>query len=489
MNIVNPIHHHAQLMSASMAIILPDGGLTWAQLDAAIWRSAAYFAAQGIATGDSVGLAFENSVLHLLAALGLAKIGALQVALPYSETAGIREKTSHFFRLTCIITDAPEKEPLNLPVVRWRGFPDLDEIPVAEQISYAVSADDGWLVIQSSGTTGHPKYAALNHRVSLERHARWRAAYGYRQGDVFWTALSINTITGKQHIISALQAGVAVCIPAGFPSYAELIKFVSASGTTLAYAIPSILAKLIKLSDGRLLLPNVRRLYTGTTESSADLNQAIMKKLTPNFFINYGTNEAPCVTVASPLMHAKTPGSVGIAHASIDVEIVDDHEKVLATGLTGQIRIRGPGIINHYFQNPDASQIAFRNGWFYPGDLAYKSQDQEVVLQGRIDDMMIYDGINIYPLEIERALCLHPKIEEAVAFALSHDDVKDLPVAAVRISSALNGPETFAWIQHQLGNKSPKKIFIVDDFPRNASGKILRREMPALFDSKGRGLG
>jgi acyl-CoA synthetase (AMP-forming)/AMP-acid ligase II len=481
MNIVDPIHQHALTRPTDVALIFPDGQLTWQQLDSFIRRSAHHLASQGIKHGDLVGLAFENPVLHLLTAFGLAKIGAVHVALPFDDPAVDRKKTSEFLGIGTIISDKPQAETLKLRIIGLTGFPNPHRNPMATENSDPVTGEHSWLLIRSSGTTGQPKYAELSHRVSLERFARWSDAYQYTKGDVFWIGIGLNTITGKQHTISALQAGAAVCIPAGLNSYVEIVKFVRSCGTTLAYHIPSHLWNLVSISGGSPILPKVRRFFSGTTEVSDELRKEFTKKVTPNLYTNYGTNEAPCATVSSPQLNASIKDTIGIAHKLLDLEIVDTEDTAVGKGVTGQVRLRGPGIISEYYRNPEATLKSFKAGWFYPGDLAFVTSDGAVVLQGRSDEMLIYDGVNIYPAEIERALCENPLISEAVAFSLKHERFKDEPVAAVITKSPLDEQDLINWIQARLGIKSPRKIFIVNEFPRSSSGKILRRELTKQY--------
>jgi acyl-CoA synthetase (AMP-forming)/AMP-acid ligase II len=233
---------------------------------------------------------------------------------------------------------------------------------------------------------------------------------------------------------------------------------------------------LVRIFDGNPILPKVRRFFSGTTEVSDELRKEFTKKVMPNLYTNYETNEAPCATVSSPQLNASIKDTIGIAHKLLDLEIVDAEDTVVSKGVTGQVRLRGPGIISEYYRNPGATLKSFKAGWLYPGDLAFVTSDGAVILQGRSDEMLIYDGVNIYPAEIERALCENPLISEAVAFSRKHERFKNEPVAAVIPKSLLDDHDLINWVQARLGIKSPRKTFIVNEFPRSSSGKILRRE-------------
>ncbi|MDX1490795.1 MAG: class I adenylate-forming enzyme family protein [Pseudohongiellaceae bacterium] len=482
MNILDPIQHHADTMPDAKAIILPAGTMTWAQLNGLIEGAAVEFRTQGIQPGQLVGLSVDNPILNLLASLGLAKIAALQVALPPYDTRKERAAACQLLGVDCVVCDSNSSDFLQLPIIKFNNIPKPSSSNTKLPDGQA-TAEDPWMLVRSSGTTGEPKYAQISHRLSMERHRRWADAYDYKPDDVFWISLNLSTITGKQHSISALQAGTPLCLPYGLKSLIEIINFVKFCNTTLAYSIPSSLWNFAQLSNGELLLPKIRRFFSGTTELSEELAKEFKQKVTPNLYLNYGTNETPCVSVASPQLYDSVQNTVGIPHPLMEVQIVDDMLNELAIGETGQIRMRGPGTISCYFKNPAATSSSFKDGWFYPGDLAYFSQQKALVLQGRTDEMLIYDGMNIYPAEIERAMLSHPSIIEAVAFPISHSRYKELPAVAVRLKTSTSEKELLAWSQQQLGIKSPRKVFAVKEFPKNQSGKIMRRKLSELVNA------
>jgi len=168
---------------------------------------------------------------------------------------------------------------------------------------------------------------------------------------------------------------------------------------------------------------------------------------------------------------------VGLPTGSIRLEIVDALGEVLPAGQTGEIRVRGPGVVTAYLDNPEASANSFRDGWFHPGDLGYLTPRGALVLQGRKDDMMIFDGMNIYPAEIEQALADHPAVREVAAFAVPHEQLQDVPAAAVVLSQPACEAEQVEHARRTLGIKHPRRVFVLADFPRNAIGKILKREL------------
>jgi acyl-CoA synthetase (AMP-forming)/AMP-acid ligase II len=170
----------------------------------------------------------------------------------------------------------------------------------------------------------------------------------------------------------------------------------------------------------------------------------------------------------------------------VELRIVDGSGSVVPQGMVGEIALRTPGMITGYFGNEEQTAARFRNGWFYPGDVGLIRADGQLVIQGRKDEMIIMNGLNIFPKEIESVLESHPDIRIAAALALPSRNHGDIPVAAVELApnSGLSGPDIQRWAQPQLGLRSPKRIVIVDRLPRNSQGKITKKELLPLFERK-----
>lgn len=210
---------------------------------------------------------------------------------------------------------------------------------------------------------------------------------------------------------------------------------------------------------------------------SERLQQDFRARISDALHIVYATNEGETLTRAEPLQLSQLPDTVGRPVAPIELQIVDDAGTPLPAGQTGEIRVRGPGIVTSYLDNPEASARSLRDGWFHPGDLGYLSDRGDLLLQGRKDDMMIFDGMNIYPAEIEQALSAHPAVREVAAVALRHQKFQDIPAAAVTLLEPVDEAELIRFAQARMGIRYPRRVFVLEAFPRNAMGKILKRAL------------
>jgi acyl-coenzyme A synthetase/AMP-(fatty) acid ligase len=160
-----------------------------------------------------------------------------------------------------------------------------------------------------------------------------------------------------------------------------------------------------------------------------------------------------------------------------EFEIVDDRGRAVPPGVVGEIRARHAPMIESYFDDPALDARCFRDGWFHPGDLACWSEDGQVLFKGRVDDMMIFHGVNIYPAEIEHCLGEHTAVVEAAAFPLPAGDRGEMPVAAVRLRAEVAEAELVGFCKDRLGMRHPRRVVTVEDFPRTPMGKPLKREL------------
>src|SRR5262249_28107973 len=187
------------------------------------------------------------------------------------------------------------------------------------------------------------------------------------------------------------------------------------------------------------------------------------------------TREIGPISLASPEEHEAFPEGVGLPLPGVTVTLVDEHDNVLPPGEVGQARIRKAAMPTGYFADPVASS-AFRDGWFYPRDLLSRAEEGPLIFHGRVDDMMILNGINIFPSAIEDTLETHPDVREAVAYAVRSRIHGEIPVAAVVLRDGTWQNDASHLLDHcrrTLGIRSPRQIFVVDQIPRNAAGKPL----------------
>jgi acyl-CoA synthetase (AMP-forming)/AMP-acid ligase II len=227
------------------------------------------------------------------------------------------------------------------------------------------------------------------------------------------------------------------------------------------------------------------KIRTGGSAIPYATRRSIERSVSRHLYVRYATSETGAIAMAMPGEHDADECS-GRPIDGVELRIVDASGSVVPQGTVGEIALRTPGMVTGYFDNEEQTAARFREGWFYPGDVGLVRSDGQLVVQGRKDEMIIMNGLNIFPKEIESVLESHPDVRIAAALALPSRNHGDVPVAAVELvpNSELSGPDIQRWAQPQLGLRSPKRIVIVDRLPRNSQGKVAKRELLPLFERK-----
>jgi len=477
MNLIAPIHRHAQLRPDESAIITPERNISWSQLDKILWSTAALFNQHGLIAGDRVGITMAHPVLHLITSLALARIGVAHIAIPLSESSLARNALVEKLGLKQIICDTEKICSTSPNTILLKKLVAAELNQGEKQKLGSTDGQLTWLILQSSGTTGTPKFAELTHDMAHERVERFLALFNSQQSDIFWAASRPDFVVAKQRLTFNMIAGAAICLPHDNRISTELLDFLNQQKITLACGTPSHLHQLITIGQS---IPSLRVFEARSAFINERLRADFKSNVTPNLYIVYGTNEGEALSCADPSLQSLVPNTVGIATGSIEIEVVDSSEAPPPSQTTGEVRVRGSGVVTSYLNNPEASAKSFKNGWFYPGDLGYLTDEGSLVLQGRKDDLMIFDGMNIYPAEIENVLSSHPAVNEVAAFALKHERFQDVPVAAVTLKQSVPEKDLIDYCKVPLGIKHPKRVFVLTEFPRNQMGKILKRELSAM---------
>lgn len=477
MNLIDPLHQHAAQKPHALAVITPDHRITWLQLDQLIWSTASRLHHDGLRQGDRVAITMLHPLVHMICALALTRLGVTQIAIPATESLDSRKELQRKLNLKFTIYDSKnlgENESNGIFLEKIYTKP----IALTERHQIASDQDTPWMILQSSGTIGNPKFSLLSHVDTMQRCDQFSNVIPIQPNDVVWLPPRLDYFISKYTLIRRLREGVTICLPIGMPVSHELIDFLNLNKITLAIGIPSLVGQLIELGRS---IPTLR--FFGVTSSpvSEKLRKEFTEKINPNLYVIYATNETGSITMTTPEIGSQVIGSVGQPAPTIQVEVVDPEGNPQPNGMPGEIRVRAPGTIKCYLNSPEINTIHFKQDWFYPGDLGLLTEKNELVFLGRKDDMMIYDGINIYPAEIEHVLTDHPAVHEAAAFALSHEHFYDVPVVAVTLRSPITPNELVNYSKIQLGIKYPRKVFILKDFPRNAMGKILKRNLPQFI--------
>lgn len=480
MNLVDFIHKHASSMPNDIAVYSPNLNLTWENLDRFIWSTSYHFLNLGIKEHDCIALQFSDPIKHLITALALTKLGAIQLTLPSTSNPKIFSDLKIEYGASKIIYDLTPPPDKSLELIHFCNFVDIDLDPQEKQKIHSANIQSPWSFLKTSGTTGAPKKLVITQKDVLDRNDR-ADFLTYDKFDVVWAISGLNFISSKRRIFEALTAGVSIFLPLPGPIAKSLIDYISSNAINIFFGTPS---HLRQITDHGVQLPNLKAFEVGSSIVDEKLRTDFKTSISPNLFVIYATNEAGIISVAPPDLVSNFNNSVGFPLSKINVEIVNDDDNQVSFDTPGQIRVKGPGVLSSYLDNPVANSKFFKNGWFYTGDIGFISIDGELILKGRVDDMMIYDGINIFPAEIENALLNFPGVTEVAAFPIHHKRFKDIPAVAIVGSPSINKEEIINYSKFHLGMIYPRYFFMVSELPRNDAGKILRSRLSEAFNRK-----
>lgn len=338
--------------------------------------------------------------------------------------------------------------------------------------------DHPFICRQSSGTTGVPKTLFWSHRQFIHWVERIRRDAGIVPDARILSTVRMYFTMGRDPGLAVLQVGGTVLVEhhGSVEAYAGLLRD---RRITTTHATPVHLRALLRYAEGREpLLPGLRPLLCTTAAITPQERLLARKRLTEHFVESYGTIETGVLAIAEPADQDAQPESVGRLAHRVEAKVVDPDGQPVPAGEVGIIGFRVPGLAKEYVKNPEATAHQFRDGWFYPGDLAALNEEGYVFFKGRADDVINCEGTKFYPGEVESILLAHPQVTEAAVFGWPHPRIGAVPVAYVVSSSPVAPKELVSFCRERAAPfKAPYEIVFLEELPRNPMGKVLKSEL------------
>ncbi len=360
-----------------------------------------------------------------------------------------------------------------------------------DQPAAAVSQDDAHLMMYTSGTTGKPKGALLTHG-----NTTWNAfnlllhEAALNATDTVLTVAPMFHIGGLNvHTLPALYKGTRVILAAGFNPAATL-ELVQRERVTTLFLVPAMWLAISQLPDfDRYDLSSLHTLLSGGAPCPIPVIEFFQNRGL-RFQEGFGMTEtAPNASILDNADALRKHGSVGKPLLHMEMRIVDGSGRDVATGDVGELVVRGPNVFAGYWNRPQATREAFRGGWFHTGDLARRDAEGFYYIVDRKKDMLISGGENVYPTEVEQVLFRHPEIREVAVFGIPDPKWGEVPMAVIAArdpATTLSLKEVQAFCHGKLARfKIPRQVAMVEALPRNAAGKVLKRELRGRYAAIG----
>lgn len=483
MNITDSLARQAE--SNGNHICLRQANLAWTytQLFASVCNLATNLAESKIKPGDVVALTCRVERTLLIAMLAIARLGATVFSIPAHLPPVRRQTFLDRAGANVLVTDINglHYPPLNTIVVT----PEIMSPSFSGNLIAAAETRAPWLIATGSGSTGTPKLMPVSHRQQLDRMAQGSHWLPYTCEDSLLSLVHLDYYATKQRFLEAIHLGASLYL--GDRRKIDVGDEIARGEVSVLYGIPFHIEQILRTQppERTAHYQTLTALMVGGATVPIKLREKIRDRLTHRLYVLYGSNEShtACITRLAEVF--STEGSVGRPFTGTTLEVVDTADHALPPGEVGSIRLQTPGLIDGYLGDGQATEKFFRNGWFYPGDTGKLTVDGQLVHLGRADDMMIMNGINIYPAEIEQVIKSHPDVADAVACPLKHPVHQDIPVCLVvaQPGKTLNVKSLLDYARTRLGSSSPQRIFVVDQIPRNTHGKIDRETLRMLMET------
>ena len=484
----------------------------------------------GVTKGDRVALVLPNCPAAVTAFFAILRLGAIVVACnPLYTDSELRHQLSDSGAKVAVVFDgayttvdaarpgtavehvisvcladflpALKRKLLDLPLGAAREKrerlitplpPGARAIPYSELLAGApgpadqtpIDPREDLAVLQyTGGTTGRPKGAMLTHRNLVANAHQVRAWDPKAQPgqETVLCVLPLFHVYGLMLCVvtGVLLAGTLALLPTFDPDL--VLDAIKHERPTVFPGVPPIYAKLLEHPKiGKYDLRSIRTCISGAMRLPVDTIDAFQKRTGGRLVEGYGMTESSPVTLANPLNFNARPGTIGLPFPNTHVKVVDEfrQDRVLPIGAAGEIVVFGPQLFQGYWNQPEETALALRNGWLYTGDIGVMSPDGFVTLIDRKRDVVIASGFSIYPSEIEDVLREHPAVYDAAVIGVPDPYRGETVKACIQLAEGqtVTAEELDAFCHHHLAPYKVPKIFAFrPDLPRNMLGKVLRR--------------
>jgi long-chain acyl-CoA synthetase len=491
MNISQHIERAAKLYPEKDAILFEDRRISYRQLNVFVNQIANAFKAHDIGIGDRVALHLPNIPEFAVCYLAAQKIGAIAVSINPMLTAS--ELTFIFndcgAKLVCTVADLLANLPLD-------ACPELGHVLVCEGEGQGHPTFSEWAekgtdqataldldretpaaLLYTSGTTGFPKGATLTHGNVISNI--WTTIHhaGFRPDDRMPLFLPAFHVFGQNFIMNAT-----------FQTYATLVMYrrfepdsvltsIGRERVTMFFAVPTIYINLLNMDLSPYDLSSIRYEFSAASTMPQEISSRWTERFGRPVFEGYGLTEcSPFACYNHDFSHRF--GSVGTPVENFEIKILDENDEEVPLGTWGEICIKGPGVMQGYWNRPEETEAALRNGWLHSGDTGTMDDDGYVFIVDRIKDMVNVSGFKVWPAEVEQVLYKHSAVQELAVYGVPHTEKGEIVKAAIVLKQGAQttSEEIVSFCREHLATyKVPSTVDFIPELPKSPTGKILKR--------------
>jgi fatty-acyl-CoA synthase len=472
-----------------VALHFADRTWTYRELDDAVTRAAGFLGEVGVAAGDRVATYGRNSDAYLLAFLGCARLGAVHVPINYALTGEelgylLEQSGSRLLLLDPALAgpvDALPEQPKQVVPLRDAPGSLLERASSGELPELTSTVTDGDLVqlLYTSGTTSKPKGAMMTHRALVHEYVSCVHALDLTADDDPLHPMPLYH-SAQMHVflMPYLMVG-AVNHLVEAPDVPDILRRVEADRLGALFLAPTVWVPLANHPDFATRdLSSLRKAFYGASIMPGPILTRLREHLPGLRVYNcFGQSEiGPLATVLQPEEHDERPESCGRPVLFVELRVIDDDGHDVQPGGTGEVVYRSPQLCEGYWDKPDETAEAFRDGWFHSGDLVRIDEQGYITVVDRIKDVINTGGVLVASREVEDVLYTHEAVAEAAVIGVPDERWIEAVAAFVVLKRDVPVDDIIAHARaHLAGFKTPKQVHVVDELPRNQSGKLLKR--------------
>lgn len=479
----------AGLRPGSCAFLNMGIDVSYGQLATDVLHASRFVMSQGLTAGSRVAIMMPPSYLHVVLILALDRLGITSLSQNMNKDM-MSQPWVQALKLDCVFASDTKPDAAEITWIELEAGEQPRSLPISTELAEVevpIDREPTRIVrlVFSSGTTGAPNAVPLSREIAMKRIFAHHLFCEGAGSNRYLLGMPFSTIAGYGWLLMVLCRG-ATAIPCPNPQGA--VRLIDAYQISHLLLSPILFQNVIQtgLQSGRDFA-SVCMTTTGGAPLDVRLAYRARAVLGSNIWNGYTSTEAGSVARGHINQVQSDPNMIGAVLPFVTLEIVDDDDNLLPRGETGLVRIASELAVSGY-DNDEGGEAVFRNGFVYPGDLGSLDEQGRLRVLGRSDELINLRGIKMAPEEIERPMSTLQGVREVAAFQA--DLGQGLQVcAAVVLAGDQSAEELSAKVQELLGQRAPQRIRFVSELPRNAMGKVLRRELADQLasDLEGRG--
>jgi len=468
---------------------------TYAELDRHVSGIAGGLKAFGIEGRDRIAILMDNCPEYIFSYFAILRAGGIAVPLntfltPDEISYILNDSGCKVLIYNSAFSSRTEKIKEINPSLKAAEFGEIPIRPVKPQSS---NNSEVAVLLYTSGTTGFPKGAMLTHHNLLSNAEASMNAMNVSGNDRILLFLPLfHSFSFTVCVILPIYAGARIVLLKSVKPFSKVINSIFRERITLFVAVPTVYNILSKkkmpfIARGLFkLFINIRACISGAAALPENTIHAFEERFNIPLIEGYGLTEASPVVAVNPLKGVRKPASVGPPVPGVEAAITGEDGRKLPAGQTGELIVKGPNVMKGYFNKPEETEAVLKGGWLHTGDMARIDDDGYIYIVDRKKDLIIVDGMNVYPREIEDLVLKNPLIEECAMIGIPDGRGSETPVLYIKKKDdeVITEADIRNYLKGRIAQfKIPRKIIFIDEFPKTATGKIKKTELRRLADS------